>query len=65
MKDLGMITRIGAPIVGRPTRGAVQPRLIPFRSEVQIGNEAAILSLTFDAAKSLKRELETYLRLRG
>jgi hypothetical protein len=65
MKDLGIITRIGGPILERPTGSLFEAQRIPFRTEVLVDGESAILRLTFNAAKALKKELETYLTMRG
>jgi hypothetical protein len=65
MKDLGIITRIGDPIADRPTESLFEAQRITFRTEVLVDGESAMLRLTFDAAKVLKKELETYLKLRG
>ena len=65
MKDLGTITRIGGPIADRPTGSLFGAQRIPFRTEVLVDGESAMLRLTFNAAKVLKNELETYLKMRG
>jgi hypothetical protein len=65
MKDLGMITRIGGPVADMPTGGLFGAQRIPFRTEVLVEGESAILRLTFNAAKVLKKELDTYLKNRG
>ena len=65
MKDLGIITRIGGPIAERPTESLFGAQRIPFRTEVLVEGESAILRLTFNAAKVLKKELDTYLKNRG
>ena len=62
MKDLGIITRIGGPILERPTGSLFEAQRIP---EVLVDGESAMLRLTFNAAKVLKKELETYLKMRG
>jgi hypothetical protein len=63
MKHFSMITKIGGPIVERSASGSNEG--IPFRTEVQTADGPAVLSLTPNAAAELKKELETYLRLRG
>jgi hypothetical protein len=65
MKDLGIITRIGGPILEGPTGSLFEAQRIPFRTEVLVDGESAMLRLTFNAAKVLKKELETYLKMRG
>jgi hypothetical protein len=65
MKDLGIITRIGGPIADMPTGSLFEAQRIPFRTEVLVDGEPAILRLSFNAAKVLKSELETYLKNRG
>jgi hypothetical protein len=65
MKDLGIITRIGGPIADMPTGSLFEAQRIPFRTEVLVDGESATLRLTFNAAKVLKKELETYLKNRG
>jgi hypothetical protein len=63
MQNLDLITRVG-PMTSRPTKGPTTT--IPFRIEVEMGNNGPVLlSLSPSAAAELRGELDLYLKAHG